>query len=40
MKRLFCLAPFTKTNAQAIEFRVQLKPDEEKKLSYTVHYSW
>ncbi len=31
---------FTKTNAQTIEFRVPLKPDEEKKLSYTVHYSW
>ena len=32
--------PFTKTNAQAIEFRAGLQPDEEKKLSYTVHYSW
>jgi hypothetical protein len=32
--------PFTKTNAQIIEFRIPLKPDEEKKLSYTVHYSW
>jgi hypothetical protein len=32
--------PFTKTNAQEIEFRVQLKPDEEKTLTYTVHYSW
>jgi hypothetical protein len=31
---------FTKTNAQTIEFRVQLKPDEEKKVNYTAHYSW
>lgn len=32
--------PFVKTNAQTMEFRVQLKPDEEKTLHYTVHYSW
>jgi hypothetical protein len=32
--------PFVKTNAQTAEFRVQLKPDEEKTLTYTVHYSW
>jgi hypothetical protein len=32
--------PFVKTNAQTMEFRVQLKPDEEKPLHYTVHYSW
>jgi len=32
--------PFAKTNAQEIEFRVQLKPDEEKTVSYKVHYSW
>ena len=32
--------PFVMTDAQAIEFRVQLKPDEEKTLSYKVHYSW
>jgi hypothetical protein len=31
---------FTKTNAQSIEFRVQLKPNEEKKVRYTAHYSW
>jgi hypothetical protein len=31
---------FLKTNAQAMEFRVQLKPDEEKKIRYTAHYSW
>lgn len=33
-------APFVKTNAQEIEFRVQLKPDEKKTLTYQVHYSW
>ena len=32
--------PFVKTNSQAIEFRVQLKPDEERTLFYHVHYSW
>jgi hypothetical protein len=32
--------PFVKTNAQQVEFRIQLKPDEEKKLSYKVRYSW
>ncbi len=32
--------PFVKTNAQKVEFRAQLKPDEEKTLHYTVHYSW
>jgi hypothetical protein len=32
--------PFVKTNAQTMEFRVQLKPDEEKTLHYTAHYSW
>ncbi len=31
---------FLKTNAQTIEFRVQVKPDEEKTIHYTVHYSW
>jgi hypothetical protein len=31
---------FLKTDAQSIEFRVQVKPDEEKTVSYTVHYSW
>jgi len=31
---------FLKTNAQEMEFRVQLKPDEEKTVTYTVHYSW
>jgi hypothetical protein len=32
--------PFQKTNAQTIEFRVPVKPDEEKVMRYTVHYSW
>ena len=32
--------PFLKTAAQKMEFRVQLKPDEERVATYTVHYSW
>ena len=32
--------PFTKTNAQMIEFRIPVKADEEKTIHYTVHYSW
>ena len=31
---------FLKADAQTIEFRVQVQPDEEKTLAYTVHYSW
>jgi len=31
---------FKKTDAQTIEFRVPLKPDEEQTVTYTVHYSW
>lgn len=31
---------FTKKDAQTIEFRVPVKPDEEKTITYTVHYSW
>jgi hypothetical protein len=31
---------FKKTDAQTIEFRVPVKPDEERALTYTVHYSW
>ena len=31
---------FKKTDAQTIEFRVPVKPDEEKIINYTVHYSW
>lgn len=31
---------FVKKDSQTIEFRVPVKPDEEKILTYTVHYSW
>ena len=31
---------FTKKDSQTIEFRVPVKPDEEKTVTYTVHYSW
>jgi hypothetical protein len=31
---------FVKTDANTIEFRVQLQPDEEKTIAYSVHYSW
>jgi hypothetical protein len=31
---------FLKTDAQTIEFRIPLKPDEERIVTYTVHYSW
>ncbi len=31
---------FLKTDAQTIELRIQLKPDEEKIVTYKVHYSW
>ena len=31
--------PFVKTDSQTIEFRVQIKPDEEKTLNYKAHYS-
>ena len=31
---------FEKKDAQTIEFRVPVKPDEEKVITYTVHYSW
>jgi len=31
---------FKKTDSQTIEFRVPVKPDEEKTVTYTVHYSW
>ena len=31
---------FKKTDAQTIEFRVPVQPDEEKVIIYTVHYSW
>ncbi|MDD5199352.1 MAG: hypothetical protein PHC88_06065 [Terrimicrobiaceae bacterium] len=31
---------FLKIGDRSIEFRVSVKPGEEKKLTYTVHYSW
>jgi len=31
---------FKKTDAQTIEFRVPAQPDEERTVTYTVHYSW
>jgi hypothetical protein len=31
---------FKKRDAQTIEFRIPVKPDEEKTVTYTVHYSW
>lgn len=33
-------SPFLKKDAQTIEFRVTLKPDEERAVRYTVHYAW
>jgi|SRR5271157_1723733 len=33
-------APWVKTDAQTIEFRVTLNPDEEKVVTYTAHYTW
>jgi hypothetical protein len=32
--------PFGKTDSQTIEFEVLLRPDEERNLTYRVHYSW
>ncbi len=31
---------FKNTDAQTVEFRVQVAPEQEKKVNYTVHYSW
>ncbi len=31
---------FEKKDSQTIEFRIPVKPDEERTVSYTVHYSW
>lgn len=31
---------FTKKDAQTIEFRVTVPPDQERVITYTVHYSW
>jgi hypothetical protein len=33
-------AEFVKKDAQTIEFNVPVSPDEEKTVTYTVHYSW
>lgn len=32
--------PHKKTDSRTIEFQVKLNPDEEKLLTYTVHYTW
>ncbi|MGA2594307.1 MAG: hypothetical protein ABSH32_30780 [Bryobacteraceae bacterium] len=32
--------PYAKTDAQTVEFRVQLQPDEERTIAYTAHYTW
>jgi hypothetical protein len=32
--------PYTKTDAQTIEFHVPLQPDEEKTVTYAVQYTW
>jgi hypothetical protein len=31
---------FVKKNSQTIEFQLPVKPDEEKTVTYTVHFSW
>jgi hypothetical protein len=31
---------FVKRDSQTIEFRIPVKPDEERTVTYTVHYSW
>jgi hypothetical protein len=31
---------FTKKDSQTIEFRIPVKPDEERTVTYSVHYSW
>jgi hypothetical protein len=31
---------FVKKDSQTIEFRIPVKPDEERIVTYTVHYSW
>jgi hypothetical protein len=33
-------SPYLKTDAQTVEFRVQVKPDAEETVTYTVHYTW
>jgi hypothetical protein len=32
--------PYRKTDSQTMEFEVTLKPDEERIVTYRVHYSW
>ena len=32
--------PYTKTDSQTVEFRVQLQPGEEKTVTYGAHYTW
>ena len=31
---------FTKKDSQTFEFRIPVKPDQERTVTYTVHYSW
>ena len=31
---------FLKISSDEIQFRLDVKPGEERKLTYTVHYSW
>ncbi|MGA2244141.1 MAG: hypothetical protein ABSH48_03990 [Verrucomicrobiota bacterium] len=31
---------FTRKDSQTVEFRIQVKPDEERVINYSVHYSW
>jgi hypothetical protein len=31
---------FVKKDSQTIEFRIPVKPDEERTVTYSVHYSW
>jgi hypothetical protein len=33
-------APFQKTDAQTIEFKLPIEPDSANKITYTVHYTW
>lgn len=32
--------PFTKTDSQTIEFRIQVPAGQEKTVTYKVHYTW
>ena len=33
-------APYVKTDAHTIEYRVTVAPDEEKSIDYGAHYTW